>query len=127
LACLATGFLFPGNILANSLATEDEQRPDNGLVFLFQSDSITYGNRGRNADPNHIMGHGYAFAVASRRGADFPCPVLLFITGASVSTRFQICKSAGRPMSTGIPYIVDGKIYQTVSGVLQGSKGSGSS
>ncbi len=45
---------------------------DNGLVFLFQGDSITDGNRGRNNDPNHIMGHGYAFAVASRIGADFP-------------------------------------------------------
>lgn len=43
-----------------------------GLVFLFQGDSITDGNRGRTTDPNHIMGHGYAFAVASRVGADFP-------------------------------------------------------
>jgi len=42
------------------------------LTFLFQGDSITDGNRGRNSDPNHIMGHGYAFAVASRVGADFP-------------------------------------------------------
>ncbi len=41
------------------------------LVFLFQGDSITDGNRGRNKDPNHIMGHGYAFSVASRVGADF--------------------------------------------------------
>jgi lysophospholipase L1-like esterase len=41
------------------------------LVFLFQGDSITDGNRGRSADPNHIMGHGYAFSVASRVGADF--------------------------------------------------------
>jgi lysophospholipase L1-like esterase len=43
----------------------------NGRVFLFQGDSITDGNRGRNTDPNHIMGHGYAFAVAARVGADF--------------------------------------------------------
>lgn len=42
-----------------------------GLVFLFQGDSITDGNRGRNKDPNHIMGHGYAFSIASRVGADF--------------------------------------------------------
>lgn len=41
-------------------------------VFVFQGDSITDGNRGRSADPNHIMGHGYAFSVASRVGADFP-------------------------------------------------------
>jgi lysophospholipase L1-like esterase len=44
----------------------------NGTVFLFQGDSITDGNRGRNNDPNHIMGHGYAFSIASRVGADFP-------------------------------------------------------
>ncbi len=42
------------------------------LCFLFQGDSITDGNRGRNEDPNHILGHGYCFAVSSRIGADFP-------------------------------------------------------
>ena len=41
------------------------------LVFLFQGDSITDGNRGRNKDPNHVMAHGYAFSIASRVGADF--------------------------------------------------------
>jgi lysophospholipase L1-like esterase len=43
-----------------------------GFVFLFQGDSITDGNRGRTKDPNHIMGHGYAFSIASRLGADLP-------------------------------------------------------
>jgi lysophospholipase L1-like esterase len=38
---------------------------------LFQGDSITDGNRGRNADPNHILGHGYAFLVAAQNGAKF--------------------------------------------------------
>lgn len=42
------------------------------LIFLFQGDSITDGNRGRSEDPNHILGHGYCFAVSSRIGADFP-------------------------------------------------------
>ncbi len=41
-------------------------------VFLFQGDSITDGNRGRDNDPNHIMGHGYAFSIASRLGARLP-------------------------------------------------------
>jgi lysophospholipase L1-like esterase len=45
---------------------------EKGLTILFQGDSITDGNRGRNEDPNHIMGHGYAFSIASRVGADFP-------------------------------------------------------
>ena len=29
--------------------------------ILFQGDSITDGNRTRDEDPNHVMGHGYAF------------------------------------------------------------------
>ncbi len=37
--------------------------PKNARV-LFQGDSITDGNRGRTADPNHILGHGYQFIVA---------------------------------------------------------------
>ena len=40
--------------------------------ILFQGDSITDGNRGRSADPNHILGHGYAFIVAAKFGAAFP-------------------------------------------------------
>ena len=49
-----------------------EKRLKNNAVILFQGDSITDGNRGRNEDPNHIMGHGYAFSIASRIGADYP-------------------------------------------------------
>jgi len=40
--------------------------------ILFQGDSITDGNRGRSPDPNHILGHGYAFIIAARQGAAFP-------------------------------------------------------
>jgi len=60
-------------LLANELANNADLAPGpaKSLVFLFQGDSITDGNRGRNKDPNHIMGHGYAFSVASRVGADF--------------------------------------------------------
>lgn len=47
-------------------------KPDKALTFVFQGDSITDGNRGRTLVPNHIMGHGYAYSVASRIGADFP-------------------------------------------------------
>jgi lysophospholipase L1-like esterase len=39
--------------------------------ILFQGDSITDGNRGRSADPNHILGHGYQFIVAAKQGAAF--------------------------------------------------------
>lgn len=74
------------------------QRPEKeNLCFLFQGDSITDGNRGRNEDPNHILGHGYCFAVSSRIGADFPQYGFKFInrgiSGNSVSDlekRWQI-------------------------------------
>lgn len=42
------------------------------MRILFQGDSITDGNRGRTDDPNHIMGHGFAFSIASRLGAEYP-------------------------------------------------------
>src|SRR3954453_8703566 len=40
-----------------------------GARILFQGDSITDGNRGRSADPNHILGHGYVFIIAAKYGA----------------------------------------------------------
>ena len=47
--------------------------------FLFQGDSITDGGRGRTEDPNHILGHSYAFLIGSRLAADFPELGLEFI------------------------------------------------
>jgi len=47
--------------------------------ILFQGDSITDGNRGRNADPNHILGHGYCFIIAAKFGALFPERGLTFL------------------------------------------------
>ena len=65
--------------------TEEEKNQ----CFLFQGDSITDGNRGRNQDPNHILGHGYASSVSSRIGADFPKAGFTFynrgISGNTVS------------------------------------------
>jgi lysophospholipase L1-like esterase len=75
---------------ADSLTEQPQELLPAGkeLVILFQGDSITDGNRGRNKDPNHIMGHGYAFSVASRVGADFPESKITFynrgISGNSV-------------------------------------------
>ncbi|MCA0756833.1 SGNH/GDSL hydrolase family protein [Paenibacillus sp. N4] len=37
-------------------------------VILFQGDSITDGARGRNEDPNHILGHSYAYLIGARLG-----------------------------------------------------------
>jgi lysophospholipase L1-like esterase len=47
--------------------------------ILFQGDSITDMNRGRSADPNHILGHSYAFLIAARYGCDYPERHLTFI------------------------------------------------
>ncbi len=52
-----------------SLPTDKKEK---GFTFLFQGDSITDGNRTRNNDWNHVMGHGYAYLIASRWGFDFP-------------------------------------------------------
>lgn len=49
-----------------------------GLTFLFQGDSITDGKRSRNKDWNHVMGHGYAYLIASRLWFDFTNEGLMF-------------------------------------------------
>ena len=55
--------------------------------ILFQGDSITDGNRGRNADPNHILGHGYAFIIAAKYGAAYAERNLTFLNrGCSGNT-----------------------------------------
>jgi lysophospholipase L1-like esterase len=72
LAGAASCFMLPSEALAALPGSKKRAKLPNGAVILFQGDSITDGNRGRDADPNHIMGHGYAFSVASRLGADFP-------------------------------------------------------
>lgn len=65
-------------------------------TILFQGDSITDGNRGRSADPNHILGHGYAFSIASRYGEAYPALGLNFVnrgvsgnTVADIAARWQ--------------------------------------
>ncbi len=61
--------------------------------ILFQGDSITDGNRGRNLDPNHILGHGYAFIIAARYGAAFPELNLTFLNrGVSGNTVEDLAK-----------------------------------
>lgn len=64
-----------------------------GGRILFQGDSITDGNRGRSADPNHILGHGYAFIIAARHGAMFPEKKLEFMNrGVSGNTVLDLEK-----------------------------------
>ena len=64
-----------------------------GARILFQGDSITDGNRGRSLDPNHILGHGYAFIIAARQGAAFPAAKLDFYNrGVSGNTVRELQK-----------------------------------
>ncbi|MCE9607732.1 MAG: SGNH/GDSL hydrolase family protein [Planctomycetia bacterium] len=64
-----------------------------GARVLFQGDSITDGNRGRSLDPNHILGHGYAFIVAAKHGAAYPEAKLEFYNrGVSGNTVLELEK-----------------------------------
>ncbi len=61
--------------------------------ILFQGDSITDGNRGRGADPNHILGHGYAFIISAKYGAAFAALDLDFMNrGVSGNTVRELQK-----------------------------------
>ncbi len=61
--------------------------------ILFQGDSITDGNRGRGADPNHILGHGYAFITSAKYGAAFAPLNLEFMNrGVSGNTVLDLQK-----------------------------------
>ena len=62
-----------------------------GARILFQGDSITDGGRGRGADPNHILGHGYAFLIAAKFGAAVPERGLDFLNrGVSGNTVLEL-------------------------------------
>ncbi len=47
-------------------ADKDENNAGENFTFLFQGDSITDGNRTRDNDWNHVMGHGYQYIIASK-------------------------------------------------------------
>lgn len=62
--------------------------------FLFQGDSITDGNRGRTDDPNHTIGHSYAYSIASSIGFRYPERKIEFMNrGVSGD---DVCKLYGR-------------------------------
>src|SRR3954452_5439963 len=75
-----------------------------GARILFQGDSITDGNRGRSADPNHILGHGYAFIIAAKYGAAFAALNLDFMNrGVSGNTALNLQKRGINDHSHGVP------------------------
>src|ERR687893_699954 len=64
--------LAPGILSAGTLQTASAGKGNDGSIFLFQGDSITDGNRTRNNDWNHVMGHGYQYIIASKLWYDLP-------------------------------------------------------
>ncbi len=84
-------------IVSSPKHNENPQRSDikkpasQKFTFLFQGDSITDGNRTRDNDWNHIMGHGYAYLIASRLWYDNADKDLMFINrGVSGNTVFDL-------------------------------------
>jgi len=63
----------------HSAAAQDMPAFRMGDRVLFQGDSITDMNRGRNADPNHILGHSYVFIIAGDAAVKHPERQLKFI------------------------------------------------
>ncbi|MDB5246994.1 MAG: hypothetical protein JWQ40_1388 [Segetibacter sp.] len=68
----AIASLAPGTLYAATVQTATAGKGGDGFNFLFQGDSITDGNRTRDNDWNHVMGHGYPYIIASRLWFDFP-------------------------------------------------------
>src|SRR3982751_3727560 len=64
---------------STAFAAEETPLFPSGARVLFQGDSITDGNRGRSEDPNHILGHGYAFIIAAKYGDVYAERNLVFI------------------------------------------------
>ena len=55
----------------NNIAADKNSIKEN-YTILFQGDSITDGNRTRDNDWNHLMGHGYVYIIASKLWYDYP-------------------------------------------------------
>src|SRR6476660_1574648 len=75
---LSAGIVLAPDLL-NAMPAGENTNAGDGFTFLFQGDSITDGNRTRNNDWNHVMGHGYQFIIASRLWYDFPKKALHFL------------------------------------------------
>ncbi|RDC64004.1 GDSL-type esterase/lipase family protein [Adhaeribacter pallidiroseus] len=74
----ALASIAPGLAPAMSLLETTTMAGDD-FTFLFQGDSITEGNRTRNTDWNHVMGHGYAYIIAGKLGYAYPAKNFHFI------------------------------------------------
>ncbi|SDM59356.1 Tat (twin-arginine translocation) pathway signal sequence [Catalinimonas alkaloidigena] len=119
----------PGLLAAAPQPLPPSQAPKKGITLLFQGDSITDGNRTRDQDWNHVMGHGYAYLIASRLWYDYPQEGLMFynrgISGNKVSdleARWEEDALALKPdlisILVGINdvyFIVEGTLKQSIA------------
>ena len=87
-ALLQSGCATNGRPAKSSQSAKDPMPAfSNGAIILFQGDSITDGNRGRNMDPNHILGHGYQFIISAKYGEELAERHLTFLNrGVSGNT-----------------------------------------
>jgi lysophospholipase L1-like esterase len=86
-------YLFLVALVVDARAVDASPAFSQDSRILFQGDSNTDGNRGRSLDPNHILGHGYAFITAARHGAAFPERKLDFFNrGVSGNTVLDLDK-----------------------------------
>jgi lysophospholipase L1-like esterase len=60
--------LVPNSLMALDVPPDGDKQQ--GYTILFQGDSITDGNRTRNNDWNHIMGHGYQYIISGNLWCD---------------------------------------------------------
>jgi lysophospholipase L1-like esterase len=77
------------------MASADPSGPlfQKAAIVLFQGDSITDMGRGRTEDPNHLLGHGYAFLIAASQAAAYPERRVIFINrgiGGNTSTDMAV-------------------------------------
>ncbi len=88
LVLLQSGCATNSQSAKNSQSAEDPMPAfSDGAIILFQGDSITDGNRGRNLDPNHILGHGYQFIISAKYGEELADRHLTFLNrGVSGNT-----------------------------------------
>jgi len=89
----ATALALPSLLQAMPAAERQPDEKGEGFSFLFQGDSITDGNRSRNSDWNHVLGHGYAYLIASRLGYDHPAKQFHFFNRIT-SLRIDIIRDA---------------------------------
>ena len=77
-----------------------------GSRILFQGDSITDMNWGRNEDDrNHYLGHSYVYLIAARLGVDMPEAKLQFFTRGHSGNTLQDLK--GRWQEDAIDLLPD--------------------